>query len=208
MGRPKNQNSSRIPLSTPDRTAMEPPRRSTPRAHFEPDTVFKPYDVLDDTAKAGLVGGASGLFIASIRNALAKTNVGAFSVFTRTAMNLREENDPWSAGFGGFMMGAVLGLPSRRMPVVMGLGASTGVFQGMFYYLGNRYDTFYKEDDTFERKETIRRTTRLPLEQTISEIGEGRGIRPPGYDERRAERLKEKYGFEVNPVNATVAGSQ
>lgn len=123
-------------------------------------------------------------------------------------MNLREENDPWSAGFGGFMMGAVLGLPSRRMPVVVGLGASIGVFQGMFYYLGNRYDTFKKEDDTFERKETFRRTTRLPLEQTISEIGEGRGIQPPGYDERRAERLKEKYGFEVNPVNATIAGSQ
>jgi hypothetical protein len=64
---------------------MELPKRSTPRAHFEPDTVFKPYDVLDDTAKAGLVGGASGLFIASIRNALAKTNVGALSVFTRGA---------------------------------------------------------------------------------------------------------------------------
>jgi hypothetical protein len=61
------------------------------------------------------------------------------------------------------------------MPVVVGLGASIGVFQGMFYYLGNRYDTFKKEDDTFERKETFRRTTRLPLEQTISEIGEGRG---------------------------------
>ncbi|KAJ4197404.1 Hypothetical protein NCS54_00518500 [Fusarium falciforme] len=207
---------------------MEHPKSATPRAHFEPSTVFKPYDVLDDTAKAGLIGGASGLFIASIRNALAKTNVGALSVFTRgapiiglataapaayvffsrTAMNLREENDPWSAGFGGFMMGAVLGLPSRRMPVVMGLGASIGVFQGMFYYLGNRYDTFKKEDNTFERKETARRTTRLPLEQTISEIGEGRGIQPPGYDERRAERLKEKYGFEVNPVNATIAGSQ
>ncbi|KAJ3524306.1 hypothetical protein NM208_g12111 [Fusarium decemcellulare] len=94
------------------------------------------------------------------------------------------------------------------MPVVLGLGASVAVTQGMFYYLGNRYDSFYKEDDTFARKETIRRTTRLPVEQTISEIGEGRGIRPPGYDERRAERLKEKYGFDVNPVSATVEGSQ
>lgn len=64
---------------------MEHPKSATPRAHFEPSTVFKPYDVLDDTAKAGLVGGASGLFIASIRNALAKTNVGALSVFTRGA---------------------------------------------------------------------------------------------------------------------------
>jgi hypothetical protein len=27
-------------------------------------------------------------------------------------------------------------------------------------------------------------------------------IRPPGYEERRRQRLKEKYGFEVNPVSA------
>ncbi|KPM34229.1 hypothetical protein AK830_g12338 [Neonectria ditissima] len=188
---------------------------------------FQPYDTLSDTAKAGVVGGASGLFIASIRNALSKRNVGALSVFTRGApiiglataapaayvffsrssMNLREQDDPWSAAFGGFMMGAVLGMPSRRMPVVVGLGSGIGFFQGMFFYLGGRYDSFKKEEDEFARKEIIRRTTRLPVEQTVSEIGEGRGIRPPGYEERRAERLKEKYGFEVNPVNATVEGS-
>ena len=46
---------------------------------------FKPHDTLDETAKAGLVGGASGFFIASIRNALAKHNIGALSVFTRGA---------------------------------------------------------------------------------------------------------------------------
>ena len=34
------------------------------------------------------------------------------------------------------------------------------------------------------------------------------GIRAPGYEERRRELIKEKYGFEVNPVNATVEGSQ
>lgn len=75
------------PLSDaqPEPPVMEHPKSATPRPHFEPSTVFKPYDVLDDTAKAGLVGGASGLFIASIRNALAKTNVGALSVFTRGA---------------------------------------------------------------------------------------------------------------------------
>ncbi|KAF7540221.1 hypothetical protein G7Z17_g12258 [Cylindrodendrum hubeiense] len=196
-------------------------------AHNEAEDGFKPYDTLNDTAKAGLVGGASGLFIASIRNALSKRNVGALSVFTRGApiiglataapaayvffsrssMNLREQDDAWSAALGGFMMGAVLGLPSRRMPVVVGLGSGIAVFQGMFYYLGGRFDTFKKEDDEFARKETLRRTTRLPVEQTVSEIGEGRGIRPPGFEERRAERLKENYGFEVNPVNATVEGS-
>ncbi|KAF4993014.1 hypothetical protein FDECE_13536, partial [Fusarium decemcellulare] len=150
---------------------MEHPKSATPPAHKEPNAVFKPYDVLDNTAKVGLVGGASGLFIASIRNALAKTNVGTLSVFTRgapiigitaaapaayiffsqTSMNLREQNDPWSAALGGFALGGVLGLVSKRMPVVLGLGASVAVTQGMFYYLGNRYDSFYKEDDTFAR---------------------------------------------------------
>lgn len=29
------------------------------------------------------------------------------------------------------------------------------------------------------------------------------GIKPPGYEERRRERLQEKYGIEINPVKAT-----
>lgn len=49
------------------------------------DDAYKPYDTLNDSAKAGIVGAASGLFIASIRNALAKQNLGALSVFTRGA---------------------------------------------------------------------------------------------------------------------------
>jgi hypothetical protein len=28
------------------------------------------------------------------------------------------------------------------------------------------------------------------------------GIRPPGYEERRRERIKEKYGIDINPVCA------
>lgn len=62
-------------------------RRTTPShdEHHEGEDGFKPFDTLNDTAKAGIVGGASGLFIASIRNALSKRNVGAFSVFTRGA---------------------------------------------------------------------------------------------------------------------------
>ncbi|KAF7562427.1 hypothetical protein G7046_g1699 [Stylonectria norvegica] len=194
----------------------------------DPSAPYKAHDTLDETAKAAIVGGMSGLFIASIRNALARENVGALSVFTRgapliglasaapaayvffsrTTMNLREKDDSWAAGLGGFMMGAVLGLPTRRMPIVVGLGTGLAAVQSTFHFLGGRYDSFYQEDDEFERKEIIRRTTRTPIEQTISEIGEGRGIRPPGYEERRAERLKEKYGFEVKTTTASVEGSQ
>ena len=64
------------------------------------------------------------------------------------------------------------------------------------------------DEDEFERKMVLRKTTRVPLEQTISEIGEGRGIRPPGYEERRRQRLKERYDFDVDPVSANAEGSQ
>ncbi|CAJ0551663.1 Ff.00g056420.m01.CDS01 [Fusarium sp. VM40] len=205
-----------------------PPSSANLPAYKRPDNTFKPHDVLDDTAKAGVVGGLSGLFLSSIKNAMAKNNVGILSVFTRgsyiiglgaaapaayvffsrTSMNLREKDDAFSAALGGFALGAVLGLPTKRMPIVVGLGSGLALFQGTFHYLGGRYDSFKREDDEFERKEIVRRSTRLAIEQTISEIGEGRGIRPPGYAERRAERLSEKYGVEINPIKATVEGSQ
>ncbi|KND92964.1 NADH-ubiquinone oxidoreductase 21.3 kDa subunit [Tolypocladium ophioglossoides CBS 100239] len=194
----------------------------------ESDKPYVPHDVLDETAKTALVGLGSGFFLAAIQNALSKRNVGAMSVFTRgapvigicaagpgayaffsrTMMNLREKDDAWAAAFGGFMCGGVLGLPSRRMPVVVGLGALVSTVQGSLHFLGGRIDSFKKEEDEFERKERLRRTTRVPIEQTIAEVGEGRGIRPPGYEERRRERIKETYGFDINPVSATVEGSQ
>lgn len=64
--------------------AMEhPPSSANLPAYKRPDNTFKPHDVLDDTAKAGVVGGLSGLFLSSIKNAMAKNNVGILSVFTR-----------------------------------------------------------------------------------------------------------------------------
>lgn len=66
-------------------------------------------------------------------------------------------------------------LSVRRLPVCMALGALVGGVQGTFHLMGNRLDSFYHEEDEFERKEKIRRTTRTPVEQTISEVGEGRG---------------------------------
>ncbi|KJZ76746.1 hypothetical protein HIM_03623 [Hirsutella minnesotensis 3608] len=199
----------------------------SPMAHAESTKPYTPHDVFEETSKTALVGLGSGFFLAAIQNALSRRNVGAMSVFTRgapiigicaagpsayaffsrTTMNLREKEDAWAAAFGGFMCGGILGLPSRKMPVVLGLGALVSSVQATLYFVGGRIDSFKKEDDEFERKEILRRTTRVPIEQTIAEVGEGRGIRPPGYEERRRERIKEKYGFEINPVKATVEGS-
>ncbi|KAJ8132661.1 hypothetical protein O1611_g964 [Lasiodiplodia mahajangana] len=58
--------------------------------------------------------------------------------------------------------------------------------------------------DEYERKEYLRKNRRRPIEETIADIGEGRGIEPPGYEERRRERLKEKYGVEIKPVSTLV----
>lgn len=64
---------------------MEHPSSANWKAHKKADNLFKPYDVLDDTAKAGVIGALSGLFLSSVKNAMAKNNVGILSVFTRGA---------------------------------------------------------------------------------------------------------------------------
>lgn len=60
---------------------------------------------------------------------------------------------------------------------MLACGATFGTLQGAFELFGGRIDSFKKEDDEFERKEIVRRTTRTSVEQTIAEIGEGRGKR-------------------------------
>ncbi|EXF73998.1 Tim17/Tim22/Tim23 family protein [Colletotrichum fioriniae PJ7] len=171
--------------------------------------------------------GGAGFFIAAVHNALQKQNVGAMSVFTRSGgiiavmaigggaygftksamANLREKDDPWNTATAGFIAGSILGMTTRRMPVVLGLGAAFGAWQGVFEVTGGRlrgWNTAEVDEADFEGKVAQRAAKRRPIEETIAELGEGRGIRPPGYEERRRERLKEKYGVEINPVKATV----
>ena len=53
----------------------------------------------------------------------------------------------------------------------------TAVILGAYDYTGGVL-TGYKKDnevDEFERKEYLRKNRRRPIEQTISELGEGRG---------------------------------
>lgn len=102
------------------------------------------------------------------------------------------------------------------MPAVLGMGALTAIVLGAYDYTGGALTGYKKnrEMDEFERKELLRKNRRRPIEQTISELGEGRGmykddqklvmanllilgIYGPGYDERRRERIKEKYGIDV-----------
>lgn len=65
---------------------MDPQTNHSPMAAaVESDAPYVPHDVFDETANTALLGLCSGLFIAAIRNAMSKRNVGTMSVFTRGA---------------------------------------------------------------------------------------------------------------------------
>ena len=105
----------------------------------------------------------------------------------------------------------------RTFPAVLGLGAGLGVAQGVFHYTGGSLWGYGKDPDRdeYEHKEMLRTTRRRPLQETIEQLGEGRGrlisayiskdialtasegIYAPGYEERRRERIKQNHGIEV-----------
>ena len=91
----------------------------------------------------------------------------------------------------------IVGTPAS----ILGYGALTAVVLGVCDYTGGglKGHGFNKNegDDEFERREHLRTNRRKPIGQVFEDIGEGRGIYAPGYAERRAERIKEKYGIEV-----------
>ncbi|KAI3393154.1 hypothetical protein diail_4679 [Diaporthe ilicicola] len=189
------------------------------------DDLYHPVDALKAGMQGAMITGAAGIFAAGIQNATRKQNFGALGVFTRSggtiftftavggvyefarnaAANLREKKDHYNAGIGGFFAGSILGVRSGRMPAILGYGAFTSILLAAFEYTGGSLKGKKPEIegmDEFERKQHLRTNRTRPLEETLAEVGEGRGIEPPGYQERRRERLREKYGVEINPVSA------
>ena len=68
-------------------------------------------------------------------------------------------------------------IPVRSFPAILGFGAALSVLQFAFDYTGGKF-TGYERDaevDQYERKEQLRRNRRRPIEQTLQEMGEGRG---------------------------------
>ncbi|KAK3689635.1 hypothetical protein B0T22DRAFT_374635 [Podospora appendiculata] len=188
------------------------------------DDQYHAQDAIGAGVHGALVGGGAGLFLAALQNSMQRTHVGAWGVFTRgggavatfsamtgiyefsriAAANLREKEDHYNHAIGGFLAGAVLGLRTGRMPPILGYGAFTAVAVTAFEYAGGSLAGWKKdpEEDEYERKERLRMNRRRPVEETLAEVGEGRSIRPPGYEERRRLRLKEKYGVDINTVSA------
>ncbi|VBB81919.1 Putative NADH-ubiquinone oxidoreductase 21.3 kDa subunit [Podospora comata] len=185
---------------------------------------YKPQDAVHAALTMGALFGTGGLFLAAVKTSLEKKHVGPWAVFSKhgniaatfaavgsvyefsrvASANLREKNDHYNNAIAGAFGGAVLGLRAGRIPAILGYGAIMSVTSAVFEYTGGRIQGAGRNPDVdeFERKEMLRKRYRRPVEETIAEIGEGRSIKLPGYDERRAQRLKEAYGFEVKPVCA------
>merc|ERR1719284_1482006 len=173
---------------------------------------YHPKDAVGSAIKATLVTGGAGAFISTVQNTLTKQNVGAFGIFTRTggtigifaamggayafskdaAANLRKKDDSYNSAIGGAIAGSMMGLSRRSAPAVFGYGAALGIILSAFTYTGGKL-TGYEKDPTVDevsRKEFLRKNRRRPVDQIVNELGEGRGITAPGYEERRAQRIK------------------
>lgn len=68
----------------------------------------------------------------------------------------------------------------RSFPAVLGIGAGIAVVQGVYDYTGGSLSGYGKDPnvDEYERKEQLRRNRRRPIQQTLDEVGEGRGDKP------------------------------
>ncbi|KAF2814048.1 uncharacterized protein BDZ99DRAFT_436772 [Mytilinidion resinicola] len=183
---------------------------------------YHPQDAISTTLRATMVTTGAGALVAGVQNTLAKQNIGAMGVLTRSggtiavyaamgasyafaktaSANLREKNDSLNSAIGGFFAGSMMGLKIRSTPAIIGYGACLAVILGTFDYAGGSLTGYTEgpEVDQVAKKEFLRKNRRIPVEQTIAELGEGRGIYGAGYEERRRERLREKYGVDFTGV--------
>jgi len=121
-------------------------------------------------------------------------------MFTKTAAaNLREKNDCINSALGGFLAGAIMGMRYRTLSAVLGYGSLSALLLGVYDYTGGSFRSFVKDVsvDEISQKEMIKATRQRPVEELISYTGETPMVHGPGYEERRRQRLKEKYGIFV-----------
>ncbi|MCJ1256372.1 hypothetical protein MMC24_004193 [Lignoscripta atroalba] len=188
------------------------------------EAVYQPKDAVTMAIRSTMITGGAGAVVSSVQNTLTKQNVTAWGIFTRTggtiavfaamggtyefaklaSANLRAKDDSWNPTIGGFLAGSILGLRFRTLPAVLGYGAGLAVLLGAYDYTGGVLTGYEKDPnvDEYERKEALRKNRRRPIQETLEQLGEGRGIYGPGYDERRRERIKRNYGIDV-PVIPT-----
>jgi hypothetical protein len=122
---------------------------------------------------------------------------GAYAFSKAVSANLREKDDSWNTAIGGFFGGSIIGLRCeqealqsrgherrlifravRTTPAFFGYGAGLSVLMGAFDYCGGRFSG-YKKDPTLDevnRKTELRKNRRKSIEETVAELGEGRGM--------------------------------
>ena len=67
-------------------------------------------------------------------------------------------------------------ISGRSIPFMLGSGAAFSVAMSTFHYTGGfRPKQAEIEEDEYERRARIKRNRRRPIEETIAELGEGRG---------------------------------
>lgn len=185
----------------------------------EEEQIYQPKDALKAASQGFMIFGGVGFLFSAVQSTLSKQNVGTLAVFTKfsgtwasfaavgttysfvktASANLREKEDAYNTALAGFLGGSFLGLRSGTLQSVIGYGALAAGVMGVFDATGGRL-TGYKtpsDMDEFEKKQYLRANRRRPIQQTIDELGEGRGIKAPGWQERRAARIKEAYGIDV-----------
>ncbi|KAJ6189545.1 hypothetical protein N7519_004453 [Penicillium mononematosum] len=188
-------------------------------AHHDEDHSYHPKDAISAAMKATALTGSNvgtlGVFVRGGGTITTFAAMGGTYEFIKTASaNLREKEDHYNVALGGFFSGAILGLRannrvylSPHTPAVLGYGIALSSAMTAFEYTGGTLFGYQKDTsvDEFDRRTALRKAFQTPGEQTISEVGEGRGIYGPGYEERRRERLKANYGIEVptSPVPAS-----
>lgn len=182
------------------------------------DDTYQPRDTLANTAKTTLQLTTAGAVVAGVQNTLRKQNVGAMGIITRSGgiialfagvgalyqftkdatANLRQKDDCYGEALAGFMGGSMVGVQRGSIPIVLGAGAGFGVVTAAWKYTSGLKGYMKEEsEDEVERREQIRKMRRRPLHETIEQLGEGRGIYAPGWEERRRERILAKYGIDV-----------
>ncbi|KAF1362435.1 hypothetical protein EJ07DRAFT_106916 [Lizonia empirigonia] len=185
---------------------------------------YHPQDALANTGNAMLQSTAIGAILAGVQNTLRKQNVGAMGIITKSGgtialfaaaggayqftldatSNMQHKNDCWNEAYAGFAAGATVGIYQRSLPFMLGAGALFSVSMTAFRYTSGIRGSASGEldDEEIERREAMKKMRRRPLSETIEQLGEGRGIYAPGYEERRRQRLMDKYGIDVKAAQA------
>ncbi|PUU79971.1 hypothetical protein B9Z19DRAFT_1114190 [Tuber borchii] len=192
---------------------METPPTTTTTPSTTP---FHRRDAIPLSIRGTLYGAGAGAFISAMQNTLTKTPVTAFSFITRTgstiflasamggsymffrtaAANLRNVEDSLNPTIGGVVAGALLGTRVRTLPGVVGCGVGVGVTMGIFEYTGGALGRKFAgggggRAGELGRKEAVRAQGRRDGRESIY---------GPGWEERRRERLTEKYGIDFDKV--------